>query len=1051
MTHTRTPSVRPAPRARRLIVAALALPLALLAADPKKNFDVPAGDAVTTLKRAAQQAGREIVYPADLVQGVKTAPVQGELTAREALERMLAGTGLVLVVDDKSGALSVQPSPNAASRPAEKMEPAVKLEDYRVLGSRIRYTESEGPSPVSLYDADYIKSTGAFTLADFLNQLPQTYSGIASGRGSTPNELNPEFGQRTESTTPAFNFALGSSAAPPGQTGVSGVSLRGLGAASTLVLVDGRRAAQSGAGNRSTDTRQGFVDLNTIPLGMIERVEVLTDGASAVYGADAVAGVINIVLKKDYSGTEISGSFKTAEHGGGRERNLSIMHGFVYGKLSGTVSIDYYDRQNLKASERSFSKNQNHTAIPTGTLRTTGAAVYGRDYTLAWGYPGVVQASGGTVNGNFDAIPGVRVVGIPAGATNTPSIGQFIPITTPVAGTTVVNGSGQRRFNTAAYLDLIPETERTGLNAKFSYKFNPLFEAYVSLRTSEVKSFTNAQIGGNSITGGFGTAAVLLAAYSPFNQNVQIGMVLPEWGAASQRVKTMADAVTAGVRGAAFNTWQWDLGGMWQSMKSRQYTRNFNGAGFANLLNNPDATKRFNPFIDYTAPGAPSQATLLETLSVYPFQGSDMIVTGADFTADGDVVDIWGGAVKMAFGGSISRNELESVAVNYSSVAVPVATRSVVEASQRSTAAFAELSLPIFGKPNARTLFRRLDVQLAGRYEEVGNFSRTVPKIGVSWAPISSVLLRGSWSEGFRAPSTSEYTTANTTTTSTLTDPRRTPTSTTGIVVTNGSNPNAPAERSENLYYGVVIEPPFTKGLSFQINYYETTQNDLLQLLGAQTIINNEAVFADRITRAAQTATDISLNQPGQITAVNRTFVNFGEVVNRSADFLVDYQLPWEQYGHWRINVAASRTLEATRALAPGQPAVVLEDDTSSPPKWKYNASLFWRKGRWNASAYFWYLDGFASNNAGNSLVANSTTVVYYPTPSVTKLDLRGTYEFADGVWRGYGKGLRVGFGVSNVFDKEPPFSDTVWGFNAGLHSQLTLGRSYEFSFVLPF
>jgi outer membrane receptor protein involved in Fe transport len=96
-------------------------------------------------------------------------------------------------------------------------------------------------------------------------------------------------------------------------------------------------------------------------------------------------------------------------------------------------------------------------------------------------------------------------------------------------------------------------------------------------------------------------------------------------------------------------------------------------------------------------------------------------------------------------------------------------------------------------------------------------------------------------------------------------------------------------------------------------------------------------------------------------------------------------------------------------------------------------------------------MDGFETNNAGSVNVANSTAVTFYPTPAVTKLDLRAGYEFKQGVWRGYGKNLRVSVGVNNVFDKEPPFSDTLWGFNAGLHSQLILGRAYEFSFLLPF
>ncbi|MDB6114383.1 MAG: TonB-dependent receptor, partial [Lacunisphaera sp.] len=321
-----TSSLSPRPSRRNfrgLLLAAfsiLALTIATSAAEaPRKNFNLPAADAVTALKKFSEQSGEQIVYPVEQVRDVTTNAVQGEYTARAALDKMLAGTDLVVVQDEKTGALAVRKSVLAKT-----LTGALKLETVTVLGSRIRQTESEGPSPVTVYDQDYMRATGAMTLADFLNYLPQTYSGIAAGRGSAPNELNPEFGQRTENSFPLTNFILGAADAPPGQTGVSGVSLRGLGSGSTLVLVDGRRAAQSGSGNRSTVSQQGFVDLNTIPFGMIDHVEVITDGASAIYGADAVAGVINIVLKKNWQGNELSGSYKASEHGGGRERQATL-------------------------------------------------------------------------------------------------------------------------------------------------------------------------------------------------------------------------------------------------------------------------------------------------------------------------------------------------------------------------------------------------------------------------------------------------------------------------------------------------------------------------------------------------------------------------------------------------------------------------------------------------------------------------------------------------------------------------------------------------------
>lgn len=1061
MTYPSLPARTAVRMLRGLLLAAfgiVAVTLSAYAAEaPKKSFDLPAADAAETLKAFSAQSGEQIIYPVEAVRGVTTNAVKGEHPAREALDLMLAGTGLTIVQDAGTGALAIrrETDPNGLRATqvadARQTEPAAKiltLAAVEVLGSRIRQSEFEGPSPVSTYNDEYIKSTGAMTLADFLNRIPQAYSGIAAGRGSAPDEFNPDFGTRTETSNPAFNFVLGASAAIPTQTGVSGVSLRGLGSGSTLVLVDGRRVAQSANGNRGTDTRQSFVDLNTIPLGMIERIEVITDGASAIYGADAVAGVINIVLKKDYTGTEVAAGFKFSAHGGGRERNGSVTTGFAHGKLSGTVTLDYYDRQNLAASDREFSAQQDHTGRTVGTNLTTGAALMGRNYTLNWGYPAVIQASGGTVSGTFNAIPGIRVVAVPVGASATPTVAQFVPITTPATGT-IVNASGQRRANTAEFLDLIPKSERRGANANLKYRLNDKVQAYATYRTSESKALARSQPV-TSITGGFGSAVLLPAAYNPFNQNVNVGMILAEWGSTSQNSRTVDDAVNAGLIGLV-GSWQWDLNVGWQKQANRQITRNFHGPGLAGLLTNADPAKRFNPFTDYTASGAPSQFAILDTLTILPEVYSTSTYNSVDFTADGDLFDYWGGTIKLAAGGSATTSEVWSRSRAYSTAVVPVVTDTVVEGEQDTKALFAEVFFPVFGKQNARTMFQRLDFQVAGRYEENGPFDASVPKIGLSWSPVQSVLFRTSWSEGFRAPYVTEYLVSQPNFNSSVSDPRRTPPSTTGVVVSRGSNPNPEPEFSETTFVGVVYEPEFAKGLSLQANYYNTQQKDVLQVISAQNILNNEALFPDRVTRAPASAADIALGQPGQVTAINTTFINFGSIVSKSLDFSADYVLPWEDLGRVRINLAASRNLESTRQIAPGQPAVVLEEDTGSPPKWKYNTAVFWSKGNWNAAAFLWYLDGFKTNNAGSNLVQNTASAVYFPTPAVTKLDLRAGYEFKEGVWRGYGKRLRVSVGVSNVFDKEPPFSDTLWGFNAGLHSQLILGRTYECSFLLPF
>jgi outer membrane receptor protein involved in Fe transport len=1048
----------------RVLTLVVVLAISARAADEsKKAYDLPAGDAVSALKQFSALSGRETLFAADAVRGVKTAALKGEFTPKEALERLLAETGLVATQDAKTGAFAVTkpgaPEKNDPSRRAESsaaaaikalpLEPAVKMEEIQVLGSRIRTTEIAGPSPVSTYDRDFIEATGAMTLSDFLNKIPQTYSGIASGRSSAPDEFNPDFGQKTETTTPAINIALGVSDTAPAQTGVSGVSLRGLGAGSTLVLVDGRRAATSGNGNKGSDTRQGFVDLNTIPLGMIDHVEVTTDGASAIYGADAVAGVINIILKKNYQGTEITSNYSATEHGGGRERNLTVNHGFVTGKLSGSVALTVYDRQNVAASDRAFSRHQDHSGTTVGTLVSTGATFQGRNFSLNYGYPAVVQAAGGTVAGNFDAIPGVRVVAVPLGTTATPTPSQFTPITTPAPGQTVVNSSAQRRGNTSAFLDLAPEAQRRGANVDLKYKFNDKIEAFGSYRTNESRSYIRSQPT-TSLTGSFGAAVTVPAAFNPFNQNVTVGMILADWGSSSQRVRTVADAAVGGLRGR-LNSWAWELGYSWQKQNVRQTTRGFNGTPFANLLINPDPNLRFNPFVDFYAAGTKSQTALLEPLSLYPEVYSISKNKSLDFNADGPLFSYRGGTVKVAFGGSTANSDIWSRTTNFSAVLVPVATVATVTGGQKSTAEFAELYVPVFGKPNAAPLLERLDFQLAGRHEENGPFTKSVPKYGVSWSPVKSLLVRGSWSQGFRAPGPTEYLVVTPNQTLTLTDPRRNPPSTPGVVISRGSNPNPKPESSDNSFLGLVYEPTFAKGLNFQLNYYDTKQRDVLQIITAQNILNNESLFPDRVTRAAPTAADIALNQPGQVTGISQIFVNFGRVVNRSMDLALDYTVPWENYGRFRVQVAASRNLESTRQIAPGQPAVVLDDDTGSPPKWKFNASLFWRKGSWNASAFLWHLDGFKTNNAGSNSVANTAAAIYFPTPAVAKLDLRLGYTFKQGIVRGYGKNVRLSLGVNNVMDKQPPFSDTLWGYNAGLHSQLMMGRTYEVSLAIPF
>jgi iron complex outermembrane receptor protein len=937
--------------------------------------------------------------------------------------------------------LALVAAPAHAQPATQGAAPATtKMEAFEVLGSRIRRTEVDGPSPVSVYNSEEIRASGAMNLADFMRTLPQTYSGVGAGRNSAPDDLNMAAGQRTESAVPFIPFvgaspSLGSNA--PVQTGVSGVSLRGLGSGSTLVLVDGRRVAQAGERNRGSTTGQGFVDLNTIPLGLIERVEIITDGASAIYGADAVAGVINIVLKKSWVGTEVSGAVKFREHGGARERQGTITTGFAGagGKLRGTLAVDYYDRDPLYASQRAFSKAMDYRTRIQGYSPTTGAPVYGTDQRIQWGYPASIQA---TATAGFTSIPGIRVLLAPAGSATTPPISAFERRTTNDPGQvgTAIVAQGQRITNPAQWTQLVSAAERRGVTGTASYQLAEGIEVYGN--ASRTQSKGNAETLPAYVSG-----VAVSAQNNPFGENISFGMLLPQWGQVWQRTRTDSTTVTVGARGKVFTTWRWDAGYRWQQQKYFSISRGFNQTAFNFFANNNDASQRFNPFIDERVPGAPNQSALLEQTALYPTADGRSGLESLDFSANGDLGKIWGGVARMSFGFSYDRDKNTNVAVSYSGF--PVATTVTPYTSKRITrAAYSELQLPFVGKANRIPLVERFEANLAGRAEDItGQEGSRVPKLGFTWSPYRPVLLRGSFSEGYRSPGLTENRRPTTTTPTTINDPQR-GNAPTPITLITRPNPDLAAETSKTRFLGAVVEVPALKGLSLSTNYYRTEQRNAIQSLSTTVILNNPALFPGFVVRNAPTAADTAAGLPGTINTLYSQYVNFGVIRNDSIDYGVDYRLPGEKFGRWRLGVNAAKTIRQSRQLTVGSAPINDVGDTYSSPRWNIASSLYWSRGSWSASAQHSYMSGFKTNQAG-------VTPSNYTTPAMSLIDVRATYEFKRAVWGKLGKGVRVGAGVANLTDKEPPFFNNIYGFNAGLHGRWAFGRTFEATFAVPF
>ncbi|MGH8042952.1 MAG: TonB-dependent receptor [Rudaea sp.] len=324
--------------------------LARAQSDTAKRIDIPAGDLTTALHALATQSGTQFIYPADQLKGLTTNGVHGNLSGTQALSRLLEGTGFG-VQRDASGAVVVVPnavpakSPKATPRrdgdAAEQAAPQA-MDTITVTGSRIPRAQIEGPAPVITITAQDISNRGFATVADVMTSLTQNLGALDNN-------------QNTDGFSP----------------GAQAVDLRGLGPNHTLVLVNGRRIAdypQSYGGNSN------FTDISNLPTSLVDRVEILSGSASAVYGSDAISGVINFILKKKADGTTIDYRVGDTEHGGGSSQRLRITSGWSNGDFDSVVGLELYNAQPLWAYQRSFTDSRQDS--PADPSRIAASPVF---------------------------------------------------------------------------------------------------------------------------------------------------------------------------------------------------------------------------------------------------------------------------------------------------------------------------------------------------------------------------------------------------------------------------------------------------------------------------------------------------------------------------------------------------------------------------------------------------------------------------------------------------------------------------------------------------
>jgi iron complex outermembrane receptor protein len=884
------------------------------------------------------------------------------------------------------------------------------LDKVQVTGTRIKTAEMQGQVPIQTLSRADIERTGLQSVGDVLQQL--TASGSA---------LNTKFNSSGNFGFPADGGGVGAGSAQ--------VDLRHLGAKRVLVLVDGVRWV-----NESSASGVGAsVDLNTLPLALVDRIEVLEDGASALYGSDAVAGVVNIITRREFEGAQVTLNYGQYGEGDGTSRGVDLAWGTQADRYSLFLGASYVKQDPVWARDRA----QSRYPVP-GT--------------------GVALGSSATPDGRFDFIdPNTG-----AQQSLTPNAGgNGAPVYDGSAGCTRSDDyhcfSSADRYNFATENLLLTPSERKSVFGQFRLFFNDDVQWYLKALGNRRESRNQSApepifLGPEAGTGNPLADNIVISAANPYNpfgfdldssdNLILIGRRPVEGGPRvfEQRVDT--DYFATGFIGTfetSWRTWYWDVNAMYSRSKAEQTnTGSYDIYNIALALGDPTACAAVAGCVPLDIFGGAGSITpeMLRWIQpvVHDRSQNELSLFSANLSSE--LFQLPAGAVAFAAGVEHRRYEgwyqpdPLTVAGHYNGV--PSQSTS---GSYDVNEAYVELNVPLFA---AERFGDRLDLSLAGRYSDYSTFgSEFTPKYGLRWQVTDEFVLRTSWAEGFRAPTIGElYGSAaradlvlvdpcsggnNAANCAALGVPAGFQQANPQISVTTGGNRALEPERARSFSAGFVWSPwfgnnaPWADRFDIEATFYRHHVDDAIQAIDAQTQLDLcvqtlAAEYCDGITRAST----------GGINGFNNRLTNLGSIKTDGWDVDVFWTLPITTIGRFKIswqNTFVGR-YEAVGAAGQRQPqAPGVEVNDSAIPEWSSNLALDWNLGAWNATWRLRHVSALREScgNAVDFPVCPDPVNDRHDMGSVTYSDVQLGYRFE---WL---SGLQVSGGVNNLFDKDPP------------------------------
>ena len=888
-----------------------------------------------------------------------------------------------------------------------------KVERIRVTGSSIKRTALEGALPITVFskaDIDAAGITSAEQLLLQMNIAGNSSDNLASNGGIVSEE------QR-------------------GNNGVSGANLRGQGADATLVLLNGRRVATHGLKGRA-------VDLNSIPFAALDRVEVLRDGASAVYGTDAIGGVINFITKRDYTGAEVSAFADHTEAGGGNIYRTNLLVGAGdYNKdgWNAFATLSLKKNEVLKGSDRDFSNTfQPERGLSPDTRGTPFATVFNRGASQ----PNLI----GT--GLVDPIDGqsiiaVNILDLP-GAAGCETGGDMMgPYDQRLWSSESSRYACAWDYPAAARIQ--QPQESIDFVGKASFKLAEQHMATVEFVASEVdvsKAFEPYQISPSGTFGpdtwypstgaAYDTIFTALANYFGTDQLNYGESIAYRWrcmacGGREIDTTTKSYRLLASFEGVVAD-WDYNVGISRASSESESQLGG--GYYFTDALQAALGSGDLNPFL---LPGQSQSAAGINALQSasargITLYGGESVMTQIDATISGEIgFALPGGEIMMAVGTDLRREEFKFNGDERAEMRpvflAPFDNANVLEKVSRDIQAlFAEFYLPVTDQ---------LEITLAGRYDKYDGFgSTTNPKLAFSYKPMEQLMVRGAFSTGFKVPSfnqlfngvtESQYTGLD------LADPATCPGGVADETVAGcgriqpvelfGGKPDLEPEESEQKSLGIVVVP--TDYLNFSIDWWEIERTDTIRSAPRDVLIDNYDLFVNNWIR----------NAAGEIVAIDRRFINSGGTLTQGVE--LDVNVIGELAGGaWKVNLNGSYI---NTFKSKGIDSLPYSDNLvgeyvryyNLPIKWKHTLNFSYVKGDWSHSLTQLYRDGYK-----DELPVSVRNGTYIPSQWNPNVDEYITYNYSVS-YKGI-EDLNITFGIKNLFDEDPPFTAHQNDFAAG-------------------